>query len=256
MALFLFTLYSTHQKVRKKWFFVLVLGVCLCQSVPAQTLQPNPGIPKIGLCLSGGGAKGLAHIGLLKAIDSLGIQIDYITGTSMGGVLGGLYAIGYSGHELDSIARTIDWDVLLSNKVSMDLVNIDEKDIYGRFPLELPINGRRLELPSGIVEGHAMTALLQRLTFRVVDVRDFDQFPIPFRCIGGDIVNGKPLVLRSGNLAFALRATMSIPTIFAPIELDGNLLVDGGLFKNFPVDILCDMGAEYVIGGFTGGKLY
>jgi NTE family protein len=122
--------------------------------------------------------------------------------------------------------------------------------------LELPINGRRLELPSGIVEGHAMTALLQRLTFRVADVRDFDQFKIPFRCIGGDIVNGKPLVLRSGNLAFALRATMSIPTIFAPIELDGNLLVDGGLFKNFPVDILCDMGAEYVIGGFTGGKLY
>lgn len=233
-------------------FFILLLALLSSYTLRAQ-IQPTP---KIGLCLSGGGAKGLAHIGLLKAIDSLGIKIDFITGTSMGGVVGGLYAIGYSGRALDSLARTLDWDELLSNKVPMDLVNIDEKDLYGKFPLELPIHGKKLELPSGIVEGHAMMALLQQLTFRAVNVRDFDQFPIPFRCIGGDIVHGKPIVLRSGNLAYALRATMSIPTIFAPVELDGNLLVDGGLFKNFPVDILCDMGADYVIGGFTGGKLF
>lgn len=230
-----------------------VLGLMLLLQSAADAQVVNP---KVGLCLSGGGAKGLAHIGLLKAIDSLGIRLDFIAGTSMGGVLGGLYAIGYSGKELDSLARAMDWDVLLSNKVSMDLVNIDEKDIYGRFPVELPIKGRKLELPSGIVEGHALMALLQTLTFRVANVRDFNQFPIPFRCIGGDIVNGRPVILSAGNLAYALRATMSIPTIFAPIELDGNLLVDGGLFKNFPADVLCDMGAEYLIGGYTGGKLY
>lgn len=224
--------------------------------------QTNPDFhaansPSVGLCLSGGGAKGLAHISLLKALDSLGIRVDYITGTSMGSIVGGLYAIGYSGNELDKLVRGLKWNTLLSNNVPLDHVNADEKDEHGRYPLELPVKGRRVELPSGIIEGQELTAVLQALTFRVAHIRDFDNLPIPFKCIGADIVSGKPLILDKGNLAMALRTSMSIPTIFTPIEHgDSLLLVDGGLSKNFPVDIVRDMGAKLVIGGYTGGKLY
>ncbi len=238
--------------------FLLLLSVFAAPAQAQTSLDLMPSrSPSVGLCLSGGGAKGLAHISLLKALDSLGIRVDYITGTSMGSIVGGLYAVGYSGIELDFLVRGLDWSSLLSNNVPLDRVNADEKDEHGRYPLELPVKGRRVELPTGIIEGQELTALLQALTFRVAHIHDFDSLPIPFRCIGADIVNGNPVVLDHGNLAMALRTSMSIPTIFTPIEHgDSLLLVDGGLSKNFPVDVVCDMGAEIVIGGYTGSKLY
>ncbi len=243
-----------------KWGLSLFFFICWVQ-LQAQTAEkdivlPAPKIPKVGLCLSGGGAKGIAHISLLKAIDSLGIKIDYITGTSMGSIIGGLYAIGYSGNELDSIISNVNWDNLLSNTIPLNEVNVDEKDEYARYLVELPVSKSGIDLPAGVVEGHAILELFQHLTFRAAHINDFTKFPIPFKCMAADILTGEPYIQDKGNLGLAMRASMSIPTFFSPIEREEHVLVDGGLVKNFPVDMVRAMGADLVIGGYTGGKLY
>ena len=240
----------------KKYIAGVLLLFFYLNAFSQSVKKAAPKIPKVGLCLSGGGAKGIAHISLLKAIDSLGIKIDCITGTSMGSIIGGLYAIGYSGNELDSLISNVDWDNLLSNTLPLNEVTVDEKAEYARYLVELPVSKSGVEIPTGVVEGHALLAFLQKLTFRAAHITDFNKFPIPFKCMGADILTGEPYVIDKGNLGIALRASMSIPTFFSPIERDGHLLVDGGLVKNFPVDILRSMGADLVIGGYTGGKLY
>ena len=209
---------------------------------------------KIGLCLSGGGAKGLAHIGLLKQIDSLGIKIDYITGTSMGSVVGGLYAAGYTGYQIDSIAHTIDWDLLLNQYVPMNDIYIDEKDEYGRYLGEIPIKKGKLVV-TGFIEGQELLNTLMRLTKHVNQINDFNELPIPFKCMAVDIVNVTPVVMDHGSLAIAMRSSMSIPTVFKPVKVDGRLLVDGGVMVNFPVKQLKEMGADIIIGSYTGGRL-
>ena len=236
------------------FFLIILCSFTVYHPTLAQT--PIPKRPKLGLCLSGGAAKGLAHIPLLRAIDSLGIRVDYITGTSMGAVLGGLYSIGYSGKEIDSIARRTDWGSFFSNQTPLSAININEKDQYGRYLLDLAIKNKKISLPVGLVEGQALLELLQSLTFRALTAKDFNQFPIPFRCIATDAVTGKAVVLDKGNLALALRATMSLPTIFVPVGIGDSVLVDGGLVKNFPVDELKAMGAEKTIGSYLAGKLY
>lgn len=209
---------------------------------------------KIGLCLSGGGAKGLAHIGLLKLIDSLGIKIDYITGTSMGGVVGGLYAIGYTAKQIDSIAHSVEWELLFNQYVPMNDIYIDEKDNYGRYIAELPIKDRKIEV-TGFIEGQELLNTLMRLTKHVNQIVDFNKLPIPFKCMAVDIVKVEPVVMDHGSLAIAMRATMSIPTVFKPAKVDNRLLVDGGVMVNFPVQQLKQMGADIIIGSYTGGRL-
>lgn len=210
---------------------------------------------KIGLCLSGGGAKGLAHIGLLKLIDSLGIKIDFITGTSMGSVIGGLYAAGYTGNQIDSIARTADWEIILNQYVPADQINMDEKDEYTKYIAEIPFEHGRLNF-TGILDGQAIQNLFTRLTHHVNNVTDFNKLPIPFKCMAVDILTMKPVILDSGSLALAMRASMSIPTVFKPIKWNNYLLVDGGVMINFPVRQLKEMGADFVIGSYTGGRLF
>jgi len=213
--------------------------------------------PKIGLVLSGGGAKGIAHIPLLKAIDSLGIKIDFITGTSMGSVVGGLYACGYKGAEIESMMNKLNWDQLLSNKVQFQTINIEEKSEFGVYQAELPTsNGFKPALPLGIIHGQPLINKFTDYTFHVRYTNNFDSLPIPFRCMAADIITGEPVVLKEGNLALAMRSSMSIPTVFVPIERDSFLLVDGGLVKNFPVSLCKEMGADIIIGAYTGGKLY
>jgi NTE family protein len=145
---------------------------------------------------------------------------------------------------------------VLSNAVSLDDINIEEKDEYGRYPIELPFTKGNIRLPFGVIEGQNLMSLLQRYTFRTLSVPDFNQFPIPFKCIGADAVKGEAVVLDSGNLALALRASMAIPTVFTPVEQGDLLIVDGGLVKNFPVDKVQEMGADFVIGSYTGGTLF
>jgi len=211
--------------------------------------------PKIGLVLSGGGAKGLAHIGILKSLEEAGITPDFITGTSMGSIIGGLYAVGYSADEIKEIALSADWDQLLTNKTPLNEVAYEEKDYYNRYIYELTMSGLKLELPKGLIEGQKLSMLLSNLTRPVYDIDDFSKLPIPYACIGADIETGEKVVLHEGSLARSMRASMAIPTVFTPVEIDGRLLVDGGLVHNFPVEENIEMGADYIIGVFVGTHL-
>ncbi len=243
------------KKIDLKTSTLLLLLLFLTAIINAQT--PSSKRPKIGLCLSGGAAKGIAHISLLKAIDSLHIPISYISGTSMGSIIGGLYASGYSGKELERLVITTDWEKILSNKTTLNDIGIGEKGEYGRYLIQFPMHKWKIELPLGLNEGQNLMALLQKLTLPVAHIRDFNQLPIPFKCMTADIVSGNPIVLDKGDLAMAMRASMSIPTVFMPVDWGGDtLMVDGGLSHNFPVDVVRDMGSDIIIGGYTGGDLY
>ena len=209
--------------------------------------------PKIGLVLSGGGAKGLAHIGVLKVLEELNIKPDYITGTSMGSIVGGLYSIGYTANELDSLVRVIDWNSVFSDKVSYDKIGINVKHDYINYQINLSGNGLKdIKLPLGLVQGQLISELLSELTWRSTGIDSFDDFPIPFRCIAADIITGKAVIFDSGSLAQAIRTSMSIPSAFTPIIQDGKLLVDGGVINNFPVQECIAMGADIVIGVYVG----
>lgn len=222
-------------------------------SYAQKTADYKPG-DKIGLCLSGGGAKGLAHIGILKLIDSLGIKIDYITGTSMGSVIGGLYAAGYTGNQIDSLARTADWEIILNQYVPADNINMDEKDEYSKYIAEIPFFKGKFNF-TGVIDGQSLQELFTRLTRHVNHITDFSKLPIPYKCMAVDILTMKPVALDSGNLALAMRSSMSIPTVFRPIKWNNYLLVDGGIMVNFPVKQLKAMGADFIIGSYTGGRL-
>ncbi|GAB7087268.1 patatin-like phospholipase family protein [Marinifilum fragile] len=204
--------------------------------------------PKIGLVLSGGGAKGFAHVGVLKIIDELEIPIDYIAGTSMGSIIGGFYAIGYSANQIEEMIISQNWDQLLADEISRKYVPFHEKQNYERHVLSFPIRPKGIELPSGIVKGQNVINLFERLSIDYHDVTDFRKLPIPFVCVATDIETGEAVTLDKGYLPEAMRASMAIPTVFSPIEIDGRLLVDGGMVNNFPVKEVIDMGADIVIG--------
>ncbi|MDI3319022.1 patatin-like phospholipase family protein [Pinibacter soli] len=204
--------------------------------------------PKIGLVLSGGGAKGLAHIGILKALDSAGLHIDYITGTSMGSIIGALYASGYTADSIVHIAHSIDWDLLLSNQSQMRSYMMEEKDEYGRYTIELPFVNGRFKFSSGLLEGEELWLKFSELFFHVYKTTNFDSLPIPFKCVATDLSNGKAVVIDSGNIVTALRASMAIPSVFTAVDYEGRKLVDGGLIRNFPASDVKKMGADIIIG--------
>ncbi len=231
--------------------FLLIYNFCTPVESVAQIKKP-----KIGLVLSGGGAKGIAHVRILQVLDSLGIVPDYIAGTSMGSVVGALYASGYTGHQIDSITKVIAWDKMFSNSITFDEINIEEKDEFGRYIYELPLKGLTPQFPLGVVEGQQIEELLTGLFFPVNTVTDFNKLPTPFLCVAADIVKGEPVILRKGSLAASVRASMSIPTVFSPVRIDGRLLVDGGVYMNLPVTYCRDMGADYIIAVDVGGGLY
>ena len=204
--------------------------------------------PKIGLVLSGGGAKGLAHIGVLKVIDSLGIKVDYIAGTSMGAVVGGLYASGYNAHQLDSIFSAIDIDALLQDYTPRESKSFYEKRNDEIYALTLPFNNFKLGLPSGLSKGIYNFNLLSRLTLHVSHIRDFKKLPIPFLCIATDLESGEQVILDSGVLAQSIIASGAIPTLYNPVEINGKLLIDGGVVNNYPVEELKERGVDFIIG--------
>ncbi len=209
--------------------------------------------PKMGLTLNGGGVKGLAHIGVLRMIDSLDIRIDCISATSMGSIVGAMYAVGYSGDDIKRIAlNDIDWSRMLSNAPPLNEVAFEEKDEFGRYTLELPMTGWRPTAPRAFIEGQYVLALFNYYTHNVRHISRFSKLPIPLRLMGSDILNGGSVRLDSGSLAVAMRASMAIPVVFTPLFCNGYLLVDGGLDKNFAVDEALDMGATQVIGSYTG----
>ncbi len=218
--------------------------------------EQNTERPKIGLVLSGGGAKGIAHIGVLKVLEEAGLEIDFITGTSMGSIIGGLYAIGYSATELEKIVLEQNWDELIYDNISRRNICLNEKDENEKYAVSFPINEGKIDLPKGLVAGQRISALISKLTISAHHVEDFHNLPIPFHCFATDIENGRVVLLDNGYLPDAIRASMSIPTAFAPIEIDGQLLVDGGLLRNFPVSDIKIMGADIVIGVDVSAPLY
>ena len=205
--------------------------------------------PKIGLVLSGGGAKGGAHIGVLKVIDDLNIPIDYVVGTSMGAVVGALYASGYSGQEIELILTTVKWDSILRNKV-------DRKNIYYRRKRDddlfligtmIGLKKGRLYFSTGIVQGHDLYQTFKKHTIGQEPIESFDQLSIPFRAVATDLLTGDTVVLSHGDLAKAMVASMSVPGLFSPVEIDGKILVDGGVSSNLPIETAKSMGADILI---------
>lgn len=203
---------------------------------------------KVGLVLSGGGAKGAAHIGVLKVLEEHHIPIDYIAGTSMGAIVGGLYAVGYSVNELDSLIRAQEWTQLLSDNVARKSKLFQDRTSSDRNLISLPLTkDHKLKLSAGIVGGQSVYNMLSSLTIGYHDSISFDSLPTPFACVAYDIAEGKEVVLRSGDLPKAIRASMSIPGAFMPVFQDGKVLIDGGISNNMPVDVVRKMGAEVVI---------
>ncbi len=211
---------------------------------------------KIGLALSGGGARGMAHIGVIRALEEEGITPDYITGVSMGSIVGCLYAMGYSADDIEIIFREIDWDLNISDDISEKNVIFDEKKLFRTQLLSLSYDKRHIGAPSGLVFGQQISATINYYTFPVANIHNFDSLKIPFRVVATDIENFEAVVLKSGNLADAVHASMAVPTAFSPVEINNRLLVDGGVVHNFPVSDVKEMGANFVIGSYTGRSLY
>ncbi len=236
---------------------LLAICVLLFSILASSYSQISPGKrPKVGLVLSGGGAKGIAHIGVLKVLEEAGIPIDYIGGTSMGAIVGGLYSIGYTSRQLDSIVRAINWEEFLTDKVARRNLSMVEKDEDLKYLFSFPIRGKKITLPTGIVAGQNISRLFSRLTSPVGNNKDFAEFKIPFLCVATDIEKGEAVVLKKGDLAEAMRASMAIPTVFTPEIIDGKVLLDGGLINNFPVPEVKNMGADIIIGVDVGFRFY
>ena len=205
---------------------------------------------RVGLVLSGGAARGLAHIGVLKALEEQGIRIDAIAGTSMGAIVGGLYASGYSVAELERLALELDWQQALSDSPPREDVPFrrkqDDRDFLIKQKLSFRDDGS-LGLPLGVIQGQNLALLLESLLVHRSATRDFDHLPIPYRAVATDVVTGEQVIMGNGHLPQVMRASMSIPAVFAPVEVDGRLLVDGGMVNNVPIDVARQMGVDHVI---------
>lgn len=216
----------------------------------------HPERKKVALVLSGGGAKGIAHVGAIKVLEEAGIPVDYVVGTSMGAIVGGLYAIGYNAESLDSIVRRQDWNFLLGDRVNRNDLSFSEKESTEKYVFSLPFGqGRTTRMPAGFVNGQNIYNLFSDLTIGYHDSLDFSKLPVPFACIAANIVNGREIVLKEGNLVQAMRASMAIPGFFTPVRIDSLVLVDGGIVNNFPVDVAKAMGADIIIGVDVQGDL-
>jgi NTE family protein len=205
--------------------------------------------PRIGLVLGGGGARGAAHIGVLKELERHRVPIDAIAGTSMGAIVGGLYASGMTPDELEDVVANLDWAGAMSDEPQRKDLSFRRKqdDASYAINLELGVRGRELVLPMGMIQGQALDLILRDLTAEVSHISDFDKLPIPFRAVATDIERGESYVMGEGDLARAIRASMSVPAIFAPAQIDGRVLVDGGITANLPIDIAREMDVDIVI---------
>lgn len=230
----------------------LVLATCALRDTNAQSIEADGesvSRPRVGLVLGGGGARGAAHIGVLKELERLRIPVDAIAGTSMGAIVGGLYATGVDADELEQLVSSLDWSAALTDESERRDLSFRRKQDEREFPInfELGLRGTDLLLPKGVIQGQKLDLLLRKLTLSASHISDFDDLPIPFRAIASDIVAGEAVVLDSGDLTMAIRASMSVPGVFAPARVDGRLLVDGGLIGNLPIDVMKTMGVDIII---------
>jgi NTE family protein len=227
--------------------------VCLLLALPCHDAAAQAASaaarPRIGLVLSGGGARGFAHVGVLKVLEREHVQVDAIAGTSMGAIVGGLYASGMSAGQIEAELARVNWDELFATRVPRPELGQrrKEEDFEIATGLEFGVHDGQLSAPQGAFSSRGLELLLRRFTLPVRHVDDFDRLPIPFRAVATDMETGQPVVLAHGDLAVALRSSMSVPGAFAPTEVDGRILGDGGLVDNLPVDVARAMGVDAVI---------
>lgn len=245
-----------------RYFSRLITLLCLLSFIfgqafpqnPASASQPKP--LKIGLVLSGGGARGVAHIGVLEWFEQNRIPVHFVAGTSMGGLIGALYSMGASPAEMRQLMQNQNWTDLLSSGPSFEKLSFRRKQDKRDFQSGLEIGLRKgISLPLGVSSAHYIGLLIDRLALPYHDLKSFDELPIPFRCVATDFLNAKPVVMKDGSLASAMRATMSIPGVFPPVERDGKVLVDGGLINNIPTDVVREFQPDVVIAVDVGTPL-
>ena len=212
--------------------------------------------PKVGVVLSGGGAKGFAHVGVLKILEEAGVQIDYISGTSMGAIIGGLYASGWSADQLDSIIRVTDFAAMMNDELPRGVSPFFEKEFGEKYALSLSVKDFKIQLPSALSNGQNALNFFSRLTLHTAHISDFSKLPIPFVCFGTDVETGEEIVFEKGNLARSIRASGSFPGLLTPFEIGGKLVTDGGVVNNFPAKILKDKGMDFIIGVNVEDGLY
>ncbi len=242
-----------------RWLGYVLMSLALVAIPPAQLGAREPEVSKqrvrIGLALSGGGARGCAHVGVLQVLEEMRVPVDYIAGTSMGAIVGGLYASGLSASELEQILSTMDWAAMgEDDQPRQDRAYRRKKDDQ-RYVMNLEIGLRGFVLPRGLRSGQRFTFELRRHAWPVVQISDFTKLPIPFTAVAADLESGKTVLLDRGSLPTAMRASMSIPGVFTPVEIDGRLLVDGGILNNLPIDVVRAMGADVVIAVDIGDQL-
>ncbi len=204
--------------------------------------------PKVGLVLSGGGAKGLAHIGALKVIDSLGVKIDYVAGTSMGAIIGGLYASGYTGNQLDSIFQILDFDKVINDDLPRVSKTSYERGNDDKYAVKLPFDRLKVKLPSALSKGYNVYSLLLESLIHVSQIHDFEKLPIPFFCIATDAETGEQVILDKGDLPQSILASGALPSVFQPVIIEDQVLIDGGVANNYPIDELRAKGMDVIIG--------
>src|SRR5688572_4972346 len=212
--------------------------------------EPAQPSPRIALVPSGGAAKGFAHVGVLKVLEEMRVPVHLVTATSMGSIMGGLYASGLPPDEIEEIMATVDWAGLFRDIPPREDLDYRRKEDDARYLFDQGLGFRfngKIILPSGALVGQKIVLLFRRHTLHTSGIEDFDEFPIPYRAVAADIETGEPFVIDHGDLARAMRASMSIPGAFAPVEIDGHLLVDGGVADNMPVDLARSLGADVVI---------
>jgi NTE family protein len=243
-------------RLQKSLTIICLLFLSICYNSININAQDDRGRPRVGLVLSGGGAHGIAHIGVIKVMEEAGLRPDYITGVSMGSIIGGLYSLGYSADSLEKILKSINWKLILSNKIPENKVLFLEKNHFSNSAISLPLTSRRVTLPSGLINGQQAENMLSFFAWPAADISDFSKLPIPFLCVATDIINYKIVDLKTGYLPDAIRASFSVPSIFTPLKIDSLLLLDGGLIRNFAATEAKAMGADIIIGSYVGFNGY
>lgn len=231
--------------------------IILCLLVFFQSYVSAEERLKIGLVLSGGGAKGAAHIGVLKVLEEKNIPIDYITGTSIGSYVGGMYALGYSAAEIEAIMMTTNWDKGYSDTIPREALSFKDKETRDKYniPINIGYSDEEVKMPAGLLRGQSMSQLLRSSTNLIQQLGHFDELSIPFRAVATNLATGEPVVLSSGSIVAAMQASASVPGALQPAVIDGLLLVDGGIANNMPIDVVKEMGADIVIAVDIGSPL-
>ena len=243
--------------MKRVCFLIAILTASILLQAQNDTIRP-PRL-KVGVVLGGGGAKGASHIGVLKYIEDMGIPVDYVAGTSMGSIIGGFYALGYTPDELTQLIASMDWSEYIGNKIDRSMMSEEMRQRNSTLLLQVPFSHESLldhdpnskfisQLPSAYVNNSSLINLFNDLCVGYQEEMDFNDLPIPFACVATDMITGKEVVLRSGSVPTAMRASMAIPGVFSPVTIGDKVLVDGGLVNNFPADVLREMGADIIIG--------